>query len=156
MTSTAEAVDAPPKWLTWATLLLSVAGLGVSTYLTISHYNTDVALSCPASSTINCEKVTSSDQSELLGIPVAVLGLVFFVGMVILTLPVAWRAAQPLVHMARLGSVIVGIGFVLWLIYAELFEIDAICLWCTAVHGITFVLFCLVVAAAAGWGLTRR
>jgi uncharacterized membrane protein len=29
----------------------------------------------------------------------------------------------------------------LWLIYAELFRIDAICLWCTAVHVLTLLLF---------------
>jgi uncharacterized membrane protein len=46
---------------------------------------------------------------------------------------------------ARLGSLIVGVVFVLYLIYTELFILDAICLWCTSIHIITFLLFALVV-----------
>jgi uncharacterized membrane protein len=41
--------------------------------------------------------------------------------------------------------VVSGIGFVLYLIYAELFEIKAICEYCTGVHVVTFALFVLVV-----------
>jgi uncharacterized membrane protein len=36
-----------------------------------------------------------------------------------------------------------------WLVYAELFKIDAICLWCTVVHAITVVLFGVVLVAEA-------
>ncbi len=36
-------------------------------------------------------------------------------------------------------------AFVLWLVYAELFVIDAICLWCTVVHVVAFALFVIVV-----------
>jgi uncharacterized membrane protein len=39
-----------------------------------------------------------------------------------------------------------GMGMVFYLLYAELFSIKAICLWCTAVHVVTFLLFVLVVA----------
>jgi uncharacterized membrane protein len=42
--------------------------------------------------------------------------------------------------------VIVGILFVLYLVWAELFRINAICLYCTGVHVITFILFGLIVA----------
>jgi uncharacterized membrane protein len=42
---------------------------------------------------------------------------------------------------------------VLYLLYAELFIIGSICLYCTSVHVITFVLFALTAAAAAIWGL---
>jgi uncharacterized membrane protein len=50
---------------------------------------------------------------------------------------------------------VVGIGFVLYLVYAELFIIGAICLYCTSVHTITFLLFGLTVFAAAAWGLPK-
>jgi len=49
--------------------------------------------------------------------------------------------------------VIIGIVFVLYLVYTELFTLDAICLWCTIVHVITFLLFALIVTSAAiGYG----
>ena len=36
-------------------------------------------------------------------------------------------------------------GFVLYLVYAEVIQIDAICLWCTSVHVATFLIFALLV-----------
>jgi uncharacterized membrane protein len=132
----------------WVVLVASLAGLGVSTYLTIVHFDTHLHLACPATSTINCETVTTSPESKVFGIPVAVLGLAFFVAMVALALPAAWRASSIRVAQIRLASVVVGIGFVFYLVYSELFSIHAICLWCTSVHVLTFILF---VAIATGW-----
>jgi uncharacterized membrane protein len=37
---------------------------------------------------------------------------------------------------------------VLYLIYTELFTLNAICLWCTSVHIITILLFALIVPTA--------
>ena len=145
-----------PAWLRWTTWGLSLAGLGVSIYLTIAHFNTSVSLVCPATGGINCEKVTTSPQSYVFGIPVAVLGLAFYVFLVAANSPWAWRARWPQVQWARLGSVIAGMIFVLYLIYTELYTIGAICLWCTSVHVITFFLFALTVfSAAAGYGLAK-
>jgi uncharacterized membrane protein len=42
------------------------------------------------------------------------------------------------------ASVVGGIGFVIYLVYTELFTIDAICLWCTAVHVTTVLLLVTV------------
>jgi len=146
----------PPPWLQWTTWVLSLAGLGVSVYLTIVHYNTAVTLACPATSSINCEKVVTSPQSVVFGIPVAVLGLAFYVFLAAANSPRVWRMAWPPIRWARLGSMVVGIVFVLYLIYTELFTIRAICLWCTSVHVITFVLFVLIVfSAAAGYGTAK-
>ncbi len=149
------AIGGPPRWLRLTTMILSVAGLGASIYLTITHYSTSVSLACPDTGTINCEKVTSSPESVVFGIPVAVLGLAFFVLMVAVNNPLAWRSPLRAVHLARLLSVIVGIGFVLYLIYVELFKVNAICLWCTSVHVITFALFVLILLSAALWGLSQ-
>jgi len=152
----AVAPAAPPSWLQWSTWGLSLAGLGMSLYLTIAHFNTTVSLVCPATSTINCEKVTTSPQSYVFGIPVAVLGLAFYVFLAVVNSPWLWRVTWPPLRRARLGSVVVGILFVLYLIYAELFKIGAICLLCTSVHVITFALFALIVfSAAAGYGTAK-
>jgi uncharacterized membrane protein len=91
-------------------------------------------------------KVTTSSQSVVFGIfPVAVLGLAFFVFMAVANSPVAWRLNIPALNWLRLGSLVVGIGFVLYLVYVELIQVQAICLYCTSVHIITFLLFVLVV-----------
>ncbi|SRR5579871_48639 len=151
------AVAAPPAWFQWTTWGLSLAGLGVSIYLTIAHFNTAVTLACPATSTVNCEKVTTSPQSYAFGIPVAVLGLAFYLFLAVANSPWVWRMAWPPIRWARVGSMVVGIVFVLWLVYAELFKIGAICLWCTSVHVITFTLFVLIMFSfAAGYGTTKN
>lgn len=143
-----------PLWLQLTTWILSLLGLGVSTYLTITHYDTAVTLACSDNGVVNCGLVTTSPQSMVFGIfPVAVLGLAFFVFMTVATSPWAWRSKYPQVAIARLASVIVGIGFVLYLVYTELFTLNHICLWCTSVHVLTFLLFVLIlISAAVGYG----
>ena len=136
------------RWVVPTSLALAVGGIAVSTYLTIAHYTGPDVLVCSASGTVNCEAVTTSPQSMFLGIPVALLGLLYFVGMAVLCLPVAWRSMSRLVHLARLVGSIAGVGFVLWLVYAELFIIQAICLWCTVAHVLAFGLFVIVVWTA--------
>jgi uncharacterized membrane protein len=120
----------------------ALAGLAVSIYLTIEHYSGSTALACPENATINCAKVTTSTWSRLAGMPVAVLGLVYFVAMTLLVFPPAWRhrSLDPL----RVAGAAAGMVMVIYLIWAELFRVDAICLWCTAVHVCTFGLFVAV------------
>jgi uncharacterized membrane protein len=150
------ATAGPPPWLQWTTWILSLAGLADSIWLTIVHYNSSVTLICPANSTINCEKVITSPQSIVFGIPVAVLGLAFYLFLAVANSPWAWRMTWPPVRYARVASMVVGIVFVLYLVYTELFTIKAICLWCTSVHVITFALFVLIMfSAAAGYGAQK-
>jgi uncharacterized membrane protein len=143
----------PAPWLQIATFVLALAGLGVSIYLTIAHFTESALAGCSESGLVNCTKVTTSAQSYVFGIPVAVLGLAFFVFAVVIMSPWAWRASRREIHLARIASLVVGIGFVLYLVYAELFTIGSICLYCTSVHVITFLLFALTAFAAAAWGL---
>jgi len=140
---------AAPAWVWLAALALAVAGLGVAVYLTVEHYTAATTLACPERGTVNCQKVTTSAQSRFLGVPVAVWGLSYFVGMVALNLPWAWRARRPAVRWGRLAAATGGVLFVFWLLYAELFVIDAICLWCTAVHVLAVALFAVVALGTA-------
>ncbi len=151
--ATSATGTAVPMWLQLTTFVLALAGLGVSTYLTVAHFTESTLLGCSESGVVNCTKVTTSPQSYVFGIPVAVLGLAFYVAAVALMSPWAWRSSRREVHLIRLASVMVGVGFVLYLIYAELFIIGSICLYCTSVHVITFLLFALTAFAAAVWGL---
>ncbi len=148
-----------PLWMQLVTFALALAGLGVSIYLTIAHFTESTLLGCSEKAgLVNCTKVTTSAQSYVFGIPVAVLGLAFFVAAVALMSPWAWQAPRYRreIYLIRLASLVVAIGFVLYLLYAELFIIGSICLYCTSVHVITFLLFGLTVFAAAAWGIPER
>jgi uncharacterized membrane protein len=133
-----------PAWVAPASFSLAITGTAVSAYLTVAHYTSPDVLACSSNGVIDCERVTTSAQSIVLGIPVAVLGLLWFVAMVGLCSPWAWRSPAAWISIARQAAVWTGMAFVLWLVYAELFMIDAICLWCTAAHVAAFALFVIV------------
>ena len=136
------------RWAPRLTLPLTVAGLGLSTYLTWEHYSTGTTLSCPDTGVVNCLKVTTSAQSMVGGVvPVALLGAIFFAAMAALCLPPLWATQRQWVQWLRLGGAVSGIGMVLYLVGVELVVVRAICLWCTAVHVITFGLFVAVLTA---------
>jgi uncharacterized membrane protein len=67
--------------------------------------------------------------------------------MTALVSPWAWRAANPWIGRLRLAGAVSGVGMVIYLVYAEAVQIKAICLWCTGVHIVTFLLFLTILAA---------
>ncbi len=125
----------------WAAFGLAALGTLVSAYLTFEHFTDSETLACSGSGTVNCLKVTTSEWSVVAGVPVAVAGLGFFLAMMLLCAPA--RFAEPL-GLLRLVGAVIGIVAALWLIYVELFKVDAICLWCTGVHVITLLLLAAV------------
>ena len=153
----------PALWRVVTSFVLSLVGLGVSIYLTIDHF-AKIAPVCSGEGLINCTKVTTSAQSYFptagpLRVPVALLGLCFYVVMVVINSPMAWWVADRRVHIARLVLVSVGMCFALYLVACELLVIGNICLWCTSVHFITFLLFVLVVTTVppmVGWDARAR
>lgn len=135
-----EVATLPSKTIVGATFVLSVVGVAISAYLTAAHFEGASILACSDSGLINCTAVTTSPQSYFLGIPVAILGLAFYLGMTALNSPWAWHRTERWIALARAGAIVSGMIFVLWLIAAELLIIDSICLWCTGVHIVTFAL----------------
>ena len=148
-----------PPWLQVVSFVLAILGLVISVYETYAHFNGSHLAGCPTggNGTFNCTAVITSPQSMVFGvIPVAILGLLFYVAAVPLFSPWAWRMRRREVHLLRLGSVIVGMGFVMYLIYVELYQIGDICEYCTGVHIVTFLLFCITLFSAAIWGLGAK
>ncbi|MGH9101708.1 MAG: vitamin K epoxide reductase family protein [Acidimicrobiales bacterium] len=136
-------------WLPWAAAALSAAGLAVAAYLTAAHYTSPKLLVCSGHGLVDCAKVTTSPQSEVFGVlPVAVIGLVYFAVMLVLSLPAAWRPSKA-VLVVRQALVTAGIGFVLYLVATELLVLSSICIWCTATHVLELALFLLVTAGTS-------
>jgi uncharacterized membrane protein len=138
-----DGFPAVPTWRPIAAFVLSLVGFGISMYLTLDHFS-GVLPSCPATGFVNCTLVTTSKYSYILHVPVSLAGLLFYTGMVVVNWPPLWRSPFVWVARARLAMTVAGIGFVLYLLAAELFSIKAICLWCTGVHIVTFIIFVLV------------
>jgi uncharacterized membrane protein len=115
----------PVRALRRATGVLALVGLAIAGYLTWVHY-AGLQPFCVGGGG-SCERVQSSQWSELAGIPVAVLGLVgYALILASLALP------EDLGRAAAALLALVGAGFSAWLTYVEIAKIDAICQWCAA------------------------
>lgn len=78
-----------------------------------------------------CDTVALSSYSVIMGVPVAYLGLAF--STVLLGLVGAWMwLADRRLLWASYALATLGVVFVAYLTYLELFVIDAICIWCVA------------------------
>lgn len=105
-----------------AAIVLAAIGVGVATYLTYIHYE-GIKPACGLGG--DCEKVQTSEWSDIAGVPVALLGLV---GYVVILASLFVRGETGLMAGALLA--LAGFGFSGYLTYRELFSIDAICEWC--------------------------
>ncbi len=151
-------------------LVLALVGTGLSIYLTYVHLKGEVPI-CSNKGIVNCAAVTTSPESKVFGVfPVSELGLAFYLFMILINTPWAWRPSWTwlkvsperqqqlglLAWRVRLASVVVGILFILYLVYTELITLRNICLWCTYVHITTFLLFVLLLSQATFWGDPRK
>lgn len=123
--------------------LVALAGLFVALYLTLYKLGYIGTLVCAVGS---CEVVQTSRWATLLGLPVAVWGVGFYVAVLAVSLA---GASAPLADSRRVSQLLaamtgVGVLFSLWLTYLELFVIRAICQWCVVSAILTVVL--LVIA----------
>ena len=131
---------------------LSAAGVGASAYLTYTHFTDAPILGCSESSFVNCTSVTTSSQATLFGfLPVALAGLAFFVGMLVLSLPAVWRRGDQRLQMLRDTGALAGLFMVLYLVWVEFHQLHRLCLWCTFIHVVAVGLFVVI-----GYARARR
>ncbi len=109
-------------------------GLGVATYIAIVEAGGD-APACIAGGG-GCETVANSSYSHLLGVNVAVFGMI---GYVVLFAAALLRGDGA--RMIGFATALGGFGFSVYLTYLELFTIDAICQWCVASALLMTILF---------------
>jgi uncharacterized membrane protein len=130
VSAVSETLSAPPsasrtdRRLRIAIAVLCVIGIGIAAYLTYVHYE-GLKVLCLSSG--GCETVQASRYAKLDGIPVAVLGLLGYIG-ILGTLAIRGEAGRA----AGFGIALVGFLFSMYLTYRELATIKAICQWCVA------------------------
>ena len=110
------------RTLRLAIAVTAVAGVAVSGYLTWVHYH-PAALVCTAGG--GCETVQRSQYAALIGVPIALCGLVTWVAVLGL---VAWdtELARALVAAIAVSA----LGFAAYLVILQLTVIHATCVWC--------------------------
>jgi uncharacterized membrane protein len=123
-----------------AIAVLALVGVGIAGYLTYTR----AAGEAPVCTTGGCEKVQSSDYAEVVGIPVAVLGLLAYVAI----FATAFRAG-PAAAAICAGLCLAGAAFAGYLLVVQLAIIDAICVWCVGSDVVIGLLAVLSVARLA-------
>jgi len=135
----------PSEW-TLRRLIAFVAalGVGVATYIAIADSGGG-APACIAGGS-GFQTVADSSYSHLLGVNVAVFGIVGY----LLLLASAFLTSDA----ARFGGFVValgGFGFSVYLTYIEVFKIEAICQWCVASAVLMTILFLLNATRLIGY-----
>ena len=122
--------------------LVSAAGIALAAYLSYVHYK-PAALICTIGG--GCETVQHSKYATIAGIPVAMLGLAFWIVALVL---VVWDSE--LARTLIVALAVIGVAFSVYLVVLQLFVIDATCTWCMLNDLVLAPLF-LVLALGRLW-----
>jgi uncharacterized membrane protein len=117
---------------------LATFGIGVATYIAIADAGGGAPVCVVGGH--GCQAVADSSYSHLLGVNIAVFGIV---GYALLLGCALLQGDGP--RMAGFTLALVGFGYSVYLTYLEIFKIEAICQWCVA----SAVLMALLLAANA-------
>ena len=133
----------------WLIPFLSLVGLGIASYLAYVEVTHVEAVCGPVG---ECNAVQTSAYALLLGVPVAVWGVLYYVAIVAL-----WAGGRTLTGrfanlslLGLLGLTLFGTLFSIYLTCLELFVIHAICSWCLSSAVISTALMLLTVLAVTG------
>ena len=119
----------------------ALAGTGISIYLTVVHYSA-IPLACPANDVINCEQVLSSPYAVIGGssVPTSAAGIAWFAVSASLAFALLRRPGPPLAN-AQLAWSAVGLVTAIYLVYVEIVQLGAVCIWCSGAHLLVLLIF---------------
>src|SRR6266481_922357 len=110
-----------------AIALVAIAGAAISSISLYHHFATSKTSFCNFSETFNCDVVNRSTYSTMLGIPVALIGILGY--LLILALATIYRdkSETPVMLLVACTG---GLGLALYLTYIEKFVLAAWCILC--------------------------
>lgn len=125
-----------PKWIIITLLIVALIGFVDATYLTIEHFLNNI----PPCTTDGCEKVLTSSYSEVIGIPVALLGAIYYLA--ILVLLIAYFDAKREV-LLRSAMLLTPLGFLasIYFFILQASVINAFCQYCLVSAATSTILF---------------
>lgn len=129
--------------LSGLTLALAIIGAGVAGYLTYTHYN-EGALVCSVGG--DCHTVQESSYATIGPIPIAMLGLGMFITLAALAIVriLNWKIiSSDTATMMSWGITLSALLYYAYLVYIEIFVLEAICQWCIATTAFTVAIFAI-------------
>jgi vitamin-K-epoxide reductase (warfarin-sensitive) len=107
--------------------ILAFAGVIVSAVSLQRHYAKSATAFCDFSQKFSCDIVNRSEQSTIVGIPVAGIGVAGYAALLVLSTFWKSRAETP---NRLLGTAIAGLAFALYLTYVEAYVLETWCILC--------------------------
>jgi len=102
---------------------------------------------CSLNPVVSCGSIMKSEQAAAFGFPNPMLGLVTYGIVVCVGMSLLGRARFPRWYWLTLNAgMLFGVGFCTWLMYQSLYNINALCLWCSLAWAATIVMFWYVTA----------
>jgi uncharacterized membrane protein len=117
--------------------LLAVAGVAVSSVSLVHHYAKSKSSYCDFGETFNCDMVNRSVYSVVMGVPVALIGVVGYLALLALATVYRTKAETP--AMLFIGGVL-GLAFALYLTYVEAFVLAVWCILCLSSLSLIFAI----------------
>jgi uncharacterized membrane protein len=121
-----QALNNLPNKVTIFLLVVALLGFIDATYLTVEHYKEVIP---PCSVTGGCEVVLTSSYSTLLGIPVSLLGSIYYLLILVGVFTYFESKNTKLLKWAMLLT-LPGFLFSLWFVYVQVFLLHAYCVYC--------------------------
>jgi vitamin-K-epoxide reductase (warfarin-sensitive) len=107
--------------------ILALAGIAVSSVSLRHHYGTSQTTYCDFGASFNCDIVNRSIYSSVLGVPVALIGILGYALLLVVATFYRMKAESP--FMLLIAST-AGLGFALYLTYIEKFVLATWCILC--------------------------
>jgi vitamin-K-epoxide reductase (warfarin-sensitive) len=128
--------------------VLAVLGIGVSGLALQNHYAKSKTTYCTFGEDFNCDVVNRSRYSEVAGMPVALIGILGYAGLLGLATLYRHKAETPAM---LLFCALSGLGFSLYLTWVEAQVLQTWCVLC-----LSSLLFILLITLLAALELRRQ
>ncbi len=130
--------------------ILAAGGALVSSVSLYHHYGTSATSYCDIGESFNCDIVNRSTYSAISGVPVALIGIIGYLALLVLATFHRSKAETP----AMLAiAALAGLGFALYLTYIEGFVLAA---WCVLCLSSLTLIFCITVLSLLLWAHRAR
>jgi uncharacterized membrane protein len=125
-----------PKWIPIAIIILAIIGFADAVYLTVEHYNNVI----PPCTTGGCETVLSSQYSQFFGLPVSLLGSIYYFFIALLVLIYLDTKKEIFLRIPFIASTI---GFLCsaWFVFLMIFILKAFCQYCAISATTSLIIF---------------
>lgn len=124
------------KWIVIMLVVVALIGFADATYLTVEHYQNKI----PPCTIGGCETVLTSSYSQIIGIPVSLLGAIYYLFILIFLILYIDLKKEIFLRIPLIASIF-GLLASIWFSYLQIFVIKAFCQYCAISAMTSLIIF---------------